>query len=143
MTMDDPLKRFPGYVLRRASNAAMADIARAIRPLSLRPVEASLLVVVAAQPGWSQSDIGRLLGIKRANMTPLVGGLERRALLHRQKVDGRSRALVLTARGAAVAEKVRDAFEECERSFLRRIPVRHQESFLKALYALWDDGRGP
>jgi DNA-binding MarR family transcriptional regulator len=135
--MDDPLKRFPGYVLRRASNAAMAEIARSVAPLGLRPVEASLLVVVDAQPGSSQSDVGRVLGIKRANMTPLVAGLERRALVRRQKVDGRSRALVLTPKGAAAAQKARDAFEGCERSFLERIPARHQESFLKGLYCLW------
>lgn len=140
--MEDPLKRFPGYVLRRASNAAMAEIARSVAPLGLRPVEASLLVVVEAQPGLSQSDIGRVLGIKRANMTPLVSGLERRALIRRQRVDGRSRALVLTARGAKAAQDAREAFVGCERSLLERIPVRHQESFLKALYALWGDRDG-
>lgn len=136
--MEDPLKRFPGYVLRRASNAVMGEVARAVAPLGLRPVEASILFVVKAQPGASQSDIGRILGIKRANMTPLVVALAKRSLISREKPDGRSHALVLTPRGAAIAKSVQDAIEECERSLLRRIPAHHRESFLKAIYALWE-----
>ena len=134
----DPMRSLTGYALRRASSAVMAEVAGNLRPLGLRPVEASVLLVIRSKPGATQSDIGRLLNILRANMTPLAIGLERSGLVRREKTDGRSRGLVLTEKGTTLAAKVQKAFEACDRSMVERIPKKHREAFLAALYALWD-----
>lgn len=132
------MRHLAGYALRRASAAVMAEVANNLRPLGLRPVEATALLVIWSKPGATQSDIGRMLNIQRANMTPLAIGLERNGLVHRDKADGRSRGLVLTEKGKAAAAKVQKAFEASDRSIAERIPKKHRESFLAALYALWD-----
>lgn len=135
---DDPMRHLAGYALRRASAAMMTELADDLRPLGLRPVEATVILVIWSKPGATQSDIGRMLNILRANMTPLAIGLERSGLVRRDKADGRSRGLVLTEKGKAVAAKVQKAFEASDRSITARVPAKHRAAFLAALYALWD-----
>jgi DNA-binding MarR family transcriptional regulator len=79
----------------------MADFTEALAPLGLKPAEASVLYAVAATPGLTQSDVGKMLGIQRANMAPLIAGLIQHGLVERDRVDGRSQALRLTAAGEA------------------------------------------
>ena len=50
------------------------------------PVEASILFVIGSQPGITQSDIGKVLGILRANMTPLVAALITQGLVERAAI---------------------------------------------------------
>ena len=71
----NPLKDLPGYLLRRASAWTMAELARRLEELDLTPTEASVLVVIASNPGIIQREIGQMLGIVSANMTPLVSRL--------------------------------------------------------------------
>jgi len=104
----DPFEGLLGYHLRRLSLLVMADFTEALAPLGLKPAEASVLYAVGATAGLTQSDIGKMLGIQRANMAPLIAGLIKRGLIERDRVDGRSHALRLsqagqTARAAAWA----------------------------------------
>jgi DNA-binding MarR family transcriptional regulator len=100
-----PLDNLLGYRLRRASMAMMADLLAALTPLGLSAGEASFLVVVGANPGCRQSDVGRTLDIKRANMTPLVARMKARGLVTDAPIDGRSRSLTLTDDGNALRDK--------------------------------------
>lgn len=134
----DPMRHLAGYALRRVSAAVMAEVADNLRPLGLRPVEASVLLVIESKPSATQTEIGRLLNILRANMTPLAIGLEKGGLVRREKTDGRSRGLVLTEKGKKLAAKVQNVFDESDRSLTERIPPQHRKAFLAALYALWD-----
>jgi len=95
----DPISDRLGYVLRRASSVMMADLGGALAVTGLRPVEATILILVEANPRCTQSDIGRMLGIKRANMVPLIAGLCAKGLIDKSPVDGRSQSLTLTAAG--------------------------------------------
>ena len=134
----DPLKDLPGYALRRASAAAMQSLARGLRPLDLRPAEASVLMVIESNPNISQSEIGRMLDIAGANMAPLVGRLEKRELVERRPVDGRSHGLQLTAAGRALNLRAKKVMQSHEEQLLRKIPANTQAAFLSALHALWD-----
>lgn len=135
--MDDPLRNLPGYALRRASAAMMAELAERLAPLELRQVEATILVVIGANPGLSQSALGRLLGIQRANMTPLAARLENRGLIGRSASDGRTFGLTLTPDGEALAERVREQIDLHEKAVVARIPPEHRPHLLPALQALW------
>jgi DNA-binding MarR family transcriptional regulator len=97
----DPFAGLLGYHLRRLSVLVMADFTEALAPLGLKPAEASVLYAVGGGTGLTQSDIGKMLGIQRANMAPLIAGLMRRGLVARDRVDGRSQALRLSAAGQA------------------------------------------
>lgn len=115
--MHDPLDNLLGYQLRRASSVMMADLAASLRDTGLRPVEASVLLVIESSPGCTQSDVGRLLAIKRANMVPLIAGLFKRDLVYRAPVDGRSQALFLSPAGEKLASEAHSAIDRHEQRF--------------------------
>jgi DNA-binding MarR family transcriptional regulator len=134
----DPLKDLPGYALRRASAAAMQRFARRLVQLDLRPAEASVLMVIESNPNITQSEIGRMLDIAGANMAPLISRLEKRELVGRRPVDGRSHGLELTATGRELNLRAKKAMKSHEEELLARIPAGHRAAFLAALHALWD-----
>jgi DNA-binding MarR family transcriptional regulator len=140
--MDDPLLRYPGYVLRRASGAAMAEFAARMEVLGLRTSEATILQIVAANPGISQSALGRMLDIQRANMTPIAARLEARGLVRRLPSDGRSLGLELTDEGQQLAQKARGVIDAFETELTNRIPEEHRAHLLPALLALWPSANG-
>ena len=135
----DPLEDFPGYSLRRASAASMAKLARRFAAMDLRPTEASVLMVIGANPKITQSEIGRMLDIASANMAPLVSRLAERGLVDRQPVDGRSHGLALSRSGAALTAKVKTAAADHERELLRKIPPAQRKMFLTVLRNLWSE----
>ncbi len=95
----------------------MSGLGSALAELDLRPVEGTILVLVEANPGCIQSDLGRQLGIKRANMVPLITGLVLKNLLEKSPVDGRSLALTLTPDGEAACGRVVQAMTAHEARF--------------------------
>jgi DNA-binding MarR family transcriptional regulator len=133
----DPLKNLPGYALRRASLSVMGELARRLAKMDLRPTEASVLVVIEANPGITQSEVGQLLEIARANMTPLAARLLHRDLIVRARVDGRSHGIRLSAAGRQLTRNARQAMTENEAALMDRIPRADQAAFLHALQALW------
>ena len=99
-----PLEGFVGYHLRRASHLFGSDFARAMDGTGMRQVLFGILSVVSANPGINQGEVGRALGIKRANMVSLITELVDLGLLDRQAdaEDRRAFALSLTGKGADV-----------------------------------------
>jgi DNA-binding MarR family transcriptional regulator len=136
--MEDPLRSLPGYALRRASAAMMARLAERMEALGVRTTEATILMLIAANPGISQSMLGRMLDIQRPNMTPLAGRLEERGLIKRTRSDGRSFGLALTQAGAKLEGQVRVAAQAHEDEIWGLIPDAHHAHLLPALHALWD-----
>ena len=135
----DPLKDLPGYALRRASAAVMAKLAERLAAVALRPSEASVLLVIDANPGVTQSEIGRLLDIARANMAPLTARLVARDLIVRESAGGRSHGLTLSDAGARLTRKARRIVGELENELLERIPAAQRAVFLRTLKALFTD----
>jgi DNA-binding MarR family transcriptional regulator len=126
-----------GYHIRRLSVAVMSDLSIALAPLTLTPAEATTLVIVATQPGATQSEVGRALGIQRANMAPLIGGLIRRGLIVRERVDGRSQALHLTPPGKALTTEAQRTIRHHETRLFGTMSAAAQERMLGQLRDLW------
>ena len=137
--MIDPLKLLPGYVLRRASSKVAAELSARLAPLGLRSSDVSVLLLIEVNPGITQSELGRVLDIQRANINPIVSKLSDRGLIVREKVDGRSQGLVLTGEGGALTSRARAAIEIFEEGLVQRVPVRLRRQMLPLLTALWND----
>lgn len=133
----DPLKDLPGYALRRASAAVMAKLARRLAAVGLRPSEASVLLVIYSNPGVTQSQIGRLLDIARANMAPLTARLAARDLIVREAAGGRSHGLTLSAPGRRLTQKAQRIVAQLEAELMERIPAAQRAAFLRTLKALF------
>ena len=106
-----------GYVLRRASSGMMSELGAVLARVGLRPVEATILLLIGAREGSTQSEIGRTLGIKRANMVPLIAGLTAKGLVEKSPVDGRSQGLSLTVTGIVSRDAADAAMQAHERRF--------------------------
>lgn len=100
-----PLRGYVGYMLRRAQLAVFADVIATLADVDLRPAQFSVLVVAEHTPGIVQSRASTVLGIQKANFVPLLSELERRGLIERVAVDGRTNGLFLTRKGRALVKR--------------------------------------
>lgn len=132
----NPLEAHVGYQLRRASVLAMADLDTRLAPTGLRPTEVSVLLVIRANRGCQQGAVGELLGIKPANMVPLIAGLVKQGLVERARADGRSHALSLTALGRARAAAVDDLLHRHDSALQSRLDKQALECLLTSLAKL-------
>lgn len=103
-----------GYHLRRASTVFAFDFARAVDGTNMRQVLFAILAVVAENPGINQGAVGRVLGIKRANMVSLINELFQAGLVAREADPGDRRALSLTPTAAGTA-MLQDCYQRIER----------------------------
>ncbi|AHE52352.1 hypothetical protein NX02_02975 [Sphingomonas sanxanigenens DSM 19645 = NX02] len=109
-----------GYHLRRASSAFAVDFAAAMEGTGIRQVPFGIIAVVAGSPGINQGAVGRVLGIKRANMVSLINELVDMGLVDRtvDETDRRAFALTLTPAGTAMLEDCLARIDAHERRML-------------------------
>lgn len=134
----DPLVNLPGYLVRRASVSILSGLNSRLRALDLRHIECTILQLIRANPGIRQSDIGRLLDIKRANVVPLVATLEKRRLIRRRAIDGRSQGLHLTHSGDALAVRAFSIVQTYENSLIDGMPGDLRAAVIPVLTWLWN-----
>jgi len=138
----DPFASLLGYHLRRASVAVMADLTASLAPLELTPAEASVLFAIGAGSGVTQAEIGRILGIARANMAPLMARFLALGLVEREAVDGRSQALTLTRAGRDLHDRARAAAAAHEDRMFGGFSAAERAAILAKLRALWEPESG-
>jgi DNA-binding MarR family transcriptional regulator len=136
----EPLLGLTGYVLRRASTATLAEFSQRLAPLDLRPIDATLLVLLDAAPHVTHSEVAATLGLRRPNLVPVVAGLQMRGLLERKRVDFRSEGLALTPQGGALLKRVRRIIALHEEQLMDRVPPELRPMVLPILMALWGHG---
>lgn len=133
----DPFEQLLGYHIRRLSVLVMSDLSESLAPHKLNPADASILLTIGASPGVTQSEVGRALGILRANMAPLVAALESRGLVERKPVDGRSQALTLTAPGQTLARQIKTITKTHEERLFGRLSAAERRNLVALLKSLW------
>ena len=124
------LNRHLGYFLRRLQIWVFHDFIQTLAPVKVRPAQYSVLLVIEANPGWSQAAIGQMLGIERARLARLLHELERRKWVSRRAsgTDGRSHSLYLTEDGGKVLVKIKRLAERHEAKLADYVgPKRHRQ----------------
>ncbi|KMO44045.1 hypothetical protein VQ03_05185 [Methylobacterium tarhaniae] len=112
-----------GYTLRRSQVAVSRSFVQLFSDLDVRQTQLGVLNIIEGSPGLKPSQIGAAIGIKRANVGPLLDELEARGLVRREPSpsDRRSQALFLTRRGTALMAELHQreaAHEERIAAFL-------------------------
>jgi DNA-binding MarR family transcriptional regulator len=136
-SLQEPLLGLTGYVLRRASLAALAEFTQRLAPLELRPIDATLLLLLDAVPQITHSEVAETLGLQRSNLVPVVAALQKRGLLERKRIDFRSEGLALTPDGRALLNKARRIITRHEDDLMERVPPELRPMVLPILMALW------
>ena len=144
--LEDPLDHFLGYQLRRAAFATLTPLVEAFAAIGVSPTEAIVIRLVRVNPGCTQADIGRAIGVKRTNMVPVANGLIAKGLLERTAADGRSHSLYLTREGLDLHRRITRIASEHEEFFFGDVPDDLRKILMEAFRALrakgelWGDG---
>jgi DNA-binding MarR family transcriptional regulator len=130
-----PIEDLIGYALRRAQGVVYADLNGALARISLRPLQFTLLLMVAENPGSSQSSVCQALGIQKANCVPTMGELERRGYIIRRKstADARSYELHITHKGKRILQRAGEVHSLHEQRLIDRIGVDGRDQLLRLL----------
>ncbi|AXK83752.1 MarR family transcriptional regulator [Pseudolabrys taiwanensis] len=124
------LKDRLGYFVRRLQVAIFQDFIRRLARIDVSPAQFSVLVVIAANPGLSQSELAKTLGIERARLVRMLHGLELRKLTVRlpSSADGRWHALELTREGEKLLARAKVLAAEHEEAMREKLgPERHRQ----------------
>jgi len=133
------LTRYPGYLLARTRFQAFRNFDRHIgQPFGLRPVEYSILVLLAANRDVSQNQLAHSLGVAAPNMTAVLHKLEGRGLVERQRseTDRRRQNIVLTSEGKRVLRRAVAASEDMDKAWLARLSAGEQALLMELLCKL-------
>lgn len=110
------LDDFLGFRLRRVQNMLSSSFSEAIADFNLRSGEFTALALVAANPGISQNELAREVGLDKSVMVLIVDDLEKRnwAIRGRSKTDRRRHSLSITPAGQAQLDEMFAALERTE-----------------------------
>ena len=124
-----------GYNARRAALAVIAVFLERMAPYKLKPVEFSVLSLVARNPGITSRQLCATLGILPPNLVGLVNHLEKRGLVERMPHprDGRATGLHCTPAGDKLATAAERTAAELEGEVASRLTAAEQRTLLKLL----------
>ena len=129
------LESLLGYNARRASLAVIEVFLERMAPYGLRPVDFSVLSLVTHNPGITSRQLCSALGILPPNLVGLVGGLEKRELIHRRPHphDGRAMGLHLTPAGQKLMRDAERTAAELESEVASRLTPAEQRTLMRLL----------
>ncbi|MEJ2374916.1 MAG: MarR family transcriptional regulator [Pseudolabrys sp.] len=127
-----------GYFVRRLRVWVFQDFIQRLAAVDISPAQFSVLVVIGANPGLSQSQLAATLGIERARLVRLLHRLESRGLTQRlpSSADGRRHALQLTGDGDKVLAQARALAAEHEAALRKRLGPGPYRRLLETLRGL-------
>ena len=105
-----------GYALRRAQIRVFQDFEAEMKELGLTPGQLGTLLLIEANRGLSQTELGTALGIDRSSVVPLIDRLQKRGWVRRaaRASDRRAHALELAPGGSALLAKLMPRLEAHE-----------------------------
>ncbi|HVL35533.1 MAG TPA: MarR family transcriptional regulator [Burkholderiales bacterium] len=134
----DVLDELLGYSLRRAQVAMFGAFHEATRGMDITPPRFTALVIIGANPGLSQSVLGRVLGIARSGAMVLTDWFEAQGLVERKRRpnDGRAWGLHLTRRGEQRVASLKARVRRHDLQRARRLSAEERRVLLRLLEKL-------
>ncbi len=129
------LEEHLGYFIRRLQVWVFQDFIRTLAEIDIRPAQYSVLVVISANPGASQSQLSSRLGIERARLVRLLNRLEKRGLTERLESakDRRSHALRLTPKGRKTLKRAKTLAAQHEARLAEKLGPEQRKALIDSL----------
>lgn len=129
----DDLNDRLGYFVRRMQVTIFQDFIRRLARIDVSPAQFSVLVVINANPGLSQSELANALGIERARLVRMLHRLELRKLTVRlpSSADGRRHALELTREGQKLLARAKVLAAEHEAVIREKVGTERYPQLLE------------
>jgi DNA-binding MarR family transcriptional regulator len=134
------VESFLGYNARRATLAIGDIFLREMAVYGLRPVDFTLLALIARNPGVTSSQLCNRLDIQSSNLVALIDQLQQRTLIARRPHprDGRAMGLHLTPVGGKMLRQAEATAAEVEEKAAARLSSAERNTLinlLKKIYA--------
>jgi DNA-binding MarR family transcriptional regulator len=131
-----PLADWAGFHLRMAQAASFQAFAREAEDLELAPGRFATLMLIAENPGISQTDLSRANGRDKSSLTPVLNDLVRRGLVARDRTarDRRAYRLTLTPAGRTALRELTACARRHERKLDQIIGKEDRASFMRILH---------
>ncbi len=133
------LQHVLGYQLAQAAVVTLGVFEDLVGgPLSLRPVEYTMLMLVKENPGGSPAQLATALAMTRPNVSLWIEKLEGKGLLSRatNSADRRSQHLHVTKAGDALASKATQRLIDGERKTFTTLSAVEQMMLTELLHKL-------
>jgi DNA-binding MarR family transcriptional regulator len=131
------LQHVLGYQLAQAEIPTGKIFARSIgKPLGLRPVEFTILLLLAHNRDVTQKQLAQALAVTAPGMTVLLDRLAARGLVARERNAGdrRSQFVRLTEDGETLAQRAHEVSLSMEQELLRHLSAAEQAMLFELLF---------
>ncbi len=134
----DILPELVGYHLRRAQGVVFDDFLRTMAAQRIAPGQFGVLVLIAANPGLSQSALARAVGVERSTMVGVIDRLQARGLFESRPsaADLRSYALGLSAAGRRLLTRLKPMVRRHEKRATLRLDEAEKATLIGLLRRL-------
>jgi len=139
------LETLAGYNARRASLTIVSLFMERMAPYGLRPVDFSVLTLVAHNPGITSRQLCSALDILPPNLVGLLKGLEKRDLIEKREHprDKRAQGLHLTPAGLALQAQAQKTARELEIDAVAGLTPAEQATLNQLLRKVYSTARKP
>lgn len=128
-----------GYNARRAALAVIEVFLDRMAEYQLRPVDFSVLSLIAHNPGITSRQLCSTLGIQPPNLVAMVNALHRRELIERMPHprDGRAVGLHVTKTGARLIRDAERTAAGLEREVAARLTAEESRTLMRLLKKIY------
>ncbi len=129
------LESLIGYNARRAALAVISVFLERMAVYQLRPVDFSVLSLIAHNPGITSRQLCSTLGIQPPNLVGMVNALQKRELIERKPHprDGRAMGLHLTASGQKLVQAAESTAAKLETEAASRLTPAEVNTLIRLL----------
>lgn len=134
------LESLVGYNARRATLVIVDAFLKHMAVYDLRPVDFSVLSLIAHNPGITSRQLCSALNIQPPNLVGMVNALEKRALVARQPHphDGRAMGLHLTPSGKKMTRSAEQTAARIEEDATARLSASERKTLMQLLKKIYD-----
>jgi len=133
------LESLVGYNARRATLVIVDAFLRNMAVYGLRPVDFSVLSLIAHNPGITSRQLCTTLNIQPPNLVGMINQLQRRELITRRPHphDGRAMGLHLTAAGKKMVKQAEVTASELEEATTARLTAAERKMLIQLLRKIY------
>ena len=124
-----------GYQLRRAQIETFHHFTASLGEEGMRPGWFGLLIIVGNNPGLSQTQLARTLGVDGSTMVAMIDRMERSGWVARlrSKTDRRSHELHLTDEGVALLDRITPLVRDHDAAITANLNESESDELLRLL----------
>lgn len=124
-----------GYQLRRAQIEVFQSFAANLGEGGMRPGWFGLLIIVANNPGLSQTQLARTLGVDGSTMVAMIDRMEQSGWVARErsKTDRRSHELRLTDGGTEMLDRITPMVRQLDSALTESLTDDESRELLRLL----------